>query len=529
MAIVSVDGLGAVGVLPDLLPHRLPPNAWSACRNMRFEHGEATRVGGYQLMTELTGEVIWALPVQFGDFAYWITTSTNKIYAWDGTTNAEITPTSGPVPGSIDDLWNGGVFAGIAVLNNGAGIPLYWVPNTARAAQLTNWPTTWRAQVIRPYKNQLIAMNLIENGVPYPNKYAWSDTAEPGALPTWDVADPASQAGFDVLEETQGVIIDGEPLRDYFVLYKDDSCFLLQYVGGQFVVVNRMLLKTRGMLAQRCAKEFYGRHFVVSNGDVFVHDGQTAQSVADAKVRREIFDKIDNQFLEGTFVAPNYQRDEMWVCYNTNGSRGPNKAAIWNWTDNTWGFRELPEASHIAYGVLPSVVQELWSTATGTWETDTLTWSQRLYNPADRQLVMLTRGPGLSPSATLTPSGTLTPSAGASGLYAMDIGMNFTGVDGSALLERVGLKPEKGNGVFMLRAAYPRGDGGQIGVQFGSHDSPQSPVTWGDSTTFELGAASDKIDARITGRYLAVRITAVDANALRLEGMDLDIVKVGSR
>lgn len=311
MTIASVEDIGAVGVITDQQSNKLPFNAWSSVKNARFENNEAKRVGGYSQLEVIDGAVIWALPLQYGDYAYWITCSTEKIYAWDGNTNTDITRGTGDMTGGVDDQWNGGIFAGIAVMNNGIDIPQYWAPGTSNAADLIDWDSTWQAQVIRPYKNMLIAMDMTENGTRYPTKYRWSNIADPGSIPDWDETDPANQAGSDVIEETQGFIVDGEALRDSFILYKEDSFFQLQFIGGEFVIANRMILKTRGLLAQRCVKEFYGKHFVVSNGDIFVHDGQNAESVVDGRVRRKIFDEIDSTNYKKSFVTTNWINNEL--------------------------------------------------------------------------------------------------------------------------------------------------------------------------------------------------------------------------
>jgi len=524
--IVSVDALGQYGIITDQHAHKLPSNAWTSGKNVRFENGEVKRVAGYDSLAAFPALARWTLPVQSGNDIYWLICADETIYYWDGTSSIEI----GQVYGSDAALWNGGVFGGIAVFNNGIDDPQYWVPSSDPVSTLTNWPTNWKARVIRPYKNLLIAMDMTIDGERYQTQYIWSDVADPGALPDWDLDTPSSSSGSDVLEETQGAIIDGEPLRDYFVVYKEDATFILQFIGGQFVITNRMVLKTRGILTQRCAKEAYGKHYVLSNGDIFVHDGQNAESIADGRIRREVFDNIDPDNYVNSYVAPNFINDEMWFCYPEIGNTYPNKAAIYNWKDKTWGFRDLPNASHIAYGVLPSTESRTIDSLTFSIDSWTDSIDQRLYNPADRKNVMLAPdSEGLTPAADLTPSASLEPSEGSSSLYSVDDGWEFSGTAAECYVERRGLKPEKGDGVFHLRAIYPRGEGGEMTIRVGKQDSPSASVSWASTHTYTPGSTSDKVDTRVTGRYFAIEVRFPESGPGELQGIDFDIVKAGTR
>lgn len=529
MTIMVVDDLGAIGVLADVQAHRIPPNAWSDAINMRFEHGEAKRVPGYSQIATVDGQGMWAIPFQTATQIYWIIPSKAAIYVWDGSAVTDITRTAGSYAGTLLNLWNGGLFAGVAVLNNGIDVPQYWVDTLSNADALPNWDTEWRANVVRVFGNQLIAMGMTERGTYYPTKYRWSDIAEPGSLPDWDVL-PTNQAGSDFLEETPGAIVDAEPLRDLLMVYKEDASFLLQYVGGQFVVANRMILKTRGALTQRCAKEFYGKHFVASDGDIFVHDGQQAISVCDGSVRRKIFDDMDSDTYTLSYVAPHYSRAEMWFCYPSTGNYWPNKAAVWNFIDSTWSFRDLPNASHIAFGVLPTNVQPVIDDLTEVIDSYTYSFDQRTYNPSDRQLVMVQPNTdALYPAISLFPADDLYPSDGTTLFNLLENTWEYNGAAVNAKLIRRGIKLEKGDGVFMMRALYPRGQGGALSIRVGTQDSPDSTVIWKTPVSFTPGGSQDKVNVRATSRYFALEVTFPTSEPGMLYGLDIDYVRVGSR
>ena len=59
----------------------------------------------------------------------------------------------------------------------------------------------------------------------------------------------------------------------------------------------------------------------------------------------------------------------------------PKSAAIWNWKDDTWTFRELSDTRYIASGVgIPTVTP--WSGLSGTWATLDTTWQPYWNGPA---------------------------------------------------------------------------------------------------------------------------------------------------
>ena len=52
MAIIPVDNLGQVGIVKDIAPFQLPPNAWSDGNNIRVEHGAIIKSPGYSSVIE---------------------------------------------------------------------------------------------------------------------------------------------------------------------------------------------------------------------------------------------------------------------------------------------------------------------------------------------------------------------------------------------------------------------------------------------------------------------------------------------
>ena len=79
------------------------------------------------------------------------------------------------------------------------------------------------------------------------------------------------------------------------------------------------------------------------------------------KMRRTIYDELNGDNYQKCFVAADYIRNEMLACYPAGSSTVVNKALIWNWVENTFSLRDLPDVSHISSGILEITTGSKWS------------------------------------------------------------------------------------------------------------------------------------------------------------------------
>ena len=78
----------------------------------------------------------------------------------------------------------------------------------------------------------------------------------------------------------------------------------------------------------------------------------------------------------------------MWISYPSLGSQFCNKALIYNYVDNSFTFRDLPDIYHIGPGIVdPGATSNTWNTQTGTWTTTAGTYGDRLFNPTERSIL----------------------------------------------------------------------------------------------------------------------------------------------
>jgi hypothetical protein len=76
------------------------------------------------------------------------------------------------------------------------------------------------------------------------------------------------------------------PLRDSLMIYKEFNTWIAEYVGGQDIFSFRQVFSQIGMLTENCAITFGSNQLVLTDNDLVLHDGNSAQSIADKRTRR---------------------------------------------------------------------------------------------------------------------------------------------------------------------------------------------------------------------------------------------------
>jgi hypothetical protein len=84
----------------------------------------------------------------------------------------------------------------------------------------------------------------------------------------------------------------------------------------------------------------------------------------------------------------------------------------------------------------------------------------------------------------------------------------------------------------MARAILPLSDTADTGISYqiagGKHDTSGQLVAWGPYTSYNP-KTQYKVDARLSGRYLALRFKMPTTNDFSISGIDIDVVVTGRR
>ena len=532
MTLVPIENVGEKGIVKDINAWSLPPNWFTDGNNVRAEHGAIQKSPGYlEVMSSCPIDPYYITNLQIGGSNYWIVGGLTKIYVHNGSAWTDITRSSGDYSATAAENWTSTVLGGILIMTNGYDDPQFWalssgVPSTGtRMADLTNWPASTECNSIRAYRSFLIALNVKKSSVPYTRLVKWSSQAATQTVPgSWDETSATVDTGEISLDDSRGAIMDGLPLGDNFFIYKEDSVYAMSFVGTPFIFAFKQVSPSVGALAKNCIAEFDGGHFIFGNGDLYINNGQRIQSILPHRMRDDLFNNINGDEVSKSFVVADYNNTEMWACYvsATNAvSAQCDKALVWNWTNNTFTERDLPNLGMIGYGTEGDpLAPGSWSVATTTWATDTLNWNQSattsFFNQAGKTLVFA------SPTDTK--------------LYRHGSGNKEDTSNMTSYIERTGLTiDESGQSnpamVKRVTAIYPKmsvSSSNTVNVYVGHQMSTEEAITWEGPTTFNPDTQS-KVSFRVTGKYIGVKFESTSDATWRLDGYALDIKNAGAR
>jgi len=533
MALIPVNNVGEVGIVKDINPWELPPNVWSDGNNVRSEHGAITKSPGYaEVMATCPIVPLYITNLNTAADNYWIIGGTAAIHVFkeSNTTWYNITGTSGPYSATAEENWTSTVLGGILIMTNGFDDPQFWAltngePSTSTVmADLTAWPADTECKSMRAFRSFLVALNVNDSSgvsdVGYSRLVKWSTEAATQTLPSsWDETSATVDAGTYELADTRGAILDGLPLRDTFMIYKDDSIYSMTYVGTPFIFAFRQLSPSVGALTKNCVAEFDGGHFFFGNGDIYINDGQKVTSILPHKIRDYVFDFIDGAQYKKSFVVADYGNTEMWACFPTaeNTSDQCNKAVVWNWTNKAFTLRDLPNLSHIGYGSIADPNSfTTWAAATGiTWSAALGAWSAT-WSTVENVLVM----------ASLTDTK----------IYRNASGNQEDTTDMTSYIERTGMAmgaqgQEDRTSVKRIKAIWPRMEvsgANTVNVYVGTQMSTEEGVTWTSAYTFNPDSES-KVSCRASGKLYGVKFESTGDFDWRLDGYDIELDDAGRR
>ncbi|WXH65943.1 virion structural protein [Salmonella phage SeKF_80] len=579
MTIMRLRSVGNTGVTTDIPAYDLKPSDWSWANNVRFQANRVQKIGGAK------ASLTRAMPKQhpLGVVQRPLTEAllygtynpvTKKGELWEASGNTH-TKVSKKVSGAFVDYnatpqygWDYTTLSNTIIFNTRLSDPQGIKPGQANFSDLPNWGYPngkvvdgeyvpdgpyrgWKANRIRAFKNYLLCMGIWEDGIEYPQRVRWSSSAMVGELPAnWFQNLDTLDGGFNDLTDSLSHIIDGRPLRDSFVVYTNRDTFIMDYVGGTMVFNFRKIFSDSGMLAPNCCVEFEGKHFVISEDDIFVHNGSTRQSVATGRVKDYLMGQISQNNYDATRVYAYPAKKEIWIAYVSNGntgeSVGPNsekvyacdKAAVWSWQYDTWSFTDLPYVYDIGIGISP--------------ETDTRFWNDEFFVPTPEHPKEYGDYPWEEPEITDDTWEREAQAFTRHVMFGASSHMCFYQLDAGYTWDRWNSTTETTNPVPVVcelqraaldfdeqepdisyhkwwRAVYPQmGGEGTVRFYIGGSNSPNGEPTWDSWQDFDIENDS-KVDCFSNYRYPAIRLLDASEGTWSMVGYDVEYFREGNR
>jgi hypothetical protein len=427
-------------------------------------------------------------------------------------------------------VWNGLVFGGIPILNNGSDVPQTWIGAQSLSLKLValpNWPTTMKAKIIRSFGSYLIAFNITDTTMSpniLPHLVQWSNPAAPGSVPTsWAYGDPVTEGGRkDLPDVNSGEILEARQLGSTMFIYKERSIWKMSYIGGQYIYQFDTFLEDVGILAARCVcMDITGtQHVVVTQDDIIIHNGNAVKSILTDRQRITLFNAINREKAHTSFIFTNKVKDEVWFCFPEAGRDEPSRALIWNAKNGIGAISYAPGITfrNAALGDLQGVSPETWADGTDAWDVDTGPWSQIF-----KQKIIL-----CAPDFTK--------------FYQLDSGITRDGVTFAPVLVRedLGIVGQKRNGEMindfkqmkMVDSVWPKAEGAPIRLRIGFRETVKGPLTWQDYTTFVPETdlwVNTIVNENLPGcgKAVSIEFSALTAATWRLDGYSMNIEVVG--
>jgi hypothetical protein len=527
--------LDKYGVITDRDPYNLPPSAFSFASNVRFGSG---KVESGPVFRSVSASLAQSEPRFAGSNnptsgvnQVFIGYKNGRIYRYSGSeTNYSI---AGYVDNTVEATWSETNLADVYYVNREDHVPWYITSSASLFTALASgWDSTWRCRLLRACGGALVALNVTKGATNYPTMVKTSAIPTSGTVPSsWDHTTPSTNATENILSEMKSPIIDADPLGSSLFIYGTKEGWEM-IPDGSFDVFKTYKRFDKGAINANCSKEVNGKAYVFGPDDIWAHDGVSAVSICEERVKRFIFDNLDtarsNQCFVEYFPALNelrfhYVSGDGYVAFPSVSS-GCNRCAVFSLTNNTWTFDDLPLVYDACEGLL-SATSLTYASVVGTYETFGGTYASLETTSARKSFLYV----GVE-NATFSL---------AASLYAFDrYGAGSTAsfsVDENAtadrLLERQGIDLDELEadleGYKTISSAYPQGrvDEGAASLQFafGSSDYFGTDAVFGDYQTYD-NTENYKVDPNVAGRWLAMRVLHEDYRNFKLSGIDFDIV-----
>lgn len=440
------------------------------------------------------------------------------------------------VPGPGPRAYTATFLGDVVYINRPGAPPAYLGPAGTQFAALPGWDATWSCRSLRAFGNYLVALNVTKGAAMLDNLVKWSDLTLAGLPPgSWNADDPTTSAGENPLEQLSTPIVDGAPMRSYFVIYSENEIWSMEPIDNIDIFYFRRLFGDGGMIAPNCVAEVNGLHYVFGQNDIYVHDGVLKRSIIDGRNRNRVFNYLNLSQSESFFVSYFAPLNQVWFAYSTahpdaayTGMGLCNEAAVYDVVADTWSFIDLPNVGAASTTLLAAGMT--YATAAATYESVGGTYFTLDGSP-ETNIVAVSQSGGTGTNL-ITQNRLLAYDFYSRGLLAfpylaeasMPPTLQRTGLD----LDQIGADITTAKLVRRLYPFVETFDGEPLQMAVGGQMLQSGPLTWSNTVTFDP-TSQYKIDLMQGGRYLAFQVSSVQPSDFSISGFDVDVVQNGSR
>lgn len=542
--VLPIRGLGTKGIIRDIEPYNLPPDAFSNGNNVRFNDGSVRRAPAFRVIDDAVGAsphyMLGVRPADGSDFLL-LAEDDGSMYRWRLNTSTDLTPAGFTPVTAAQTRFTGTYLDQVAFINRETDVPYALLTAGTEMVPLTNygWDSSWRCKALRAFRDSLVAISMQESGQSVPGRIRISDAVDGSALPpaSWDATDQTTLAFSAELPDIKGTLLDGLALRDDFYVYSTAEVWRVSPLGGRLLYQIKKVFSDRGILDTDLVVEVNGTHFVVGENDIYMHDGTSVRSIVDGSNRDAIFNTMKKDLKKRFWLHHDTIRDEVMFAYIADDADAgytettfPNRYASYDLENGTWSFGDLPNVSTAA--TIIYIPGKTWNEWNETWDTAGGTWNSAV-DQARTAVLMASR----------------TDSANnivGNMIYAYDEitdgSLVFAPLDTSVILpafvERISYDLDtvghRLRDYIRIQRMYPQarvfGEDVSLSFRVGAQLTPQGL----DDGPFQSEVLFDprtqyKIDFRKGGRYVSIRVQMDEPSDFLFSGVDLQYTVTGRR
>ena len=282
--------------------------------------------------------------------------------------------------------------------------------------------------------------------------------------------------------------------RGAVMVWTDTALYQMQFIGAPLTFGFKQIGSNCGAVGINAAVDVSGTSFWMSDDSFFMFDGSVKK--IPCSVQDHVFDNINPNAKQDVFCAANSDFNEVMWFYPSANSTQIDKMVAYNYAENLWYVGTLSRSSWADSGVYDNPYAAEFEATDTTATISTIT--------------------GLK--------------AGRTFVYLHETGSND---DGAAMLNHIesgDIDIADGDNFMSVSRFIPdfKNQAGTVDVTLKTRPYPSGTQT--SHGSFDVDTSTTKVDTRIRGRQVAVRVSsdAVDDN-WRYGTMRLDIKPDGMR
>jgi hypothetical protein len=282
--------------------------------------------------------------------------------------------------------------------------------------------------------------------------------------------------------------------RGAVMIWTDTALYQMQFIGAPLTFGFKQIGSNCGAVGINAAVDVSGTSFWMSDDSFFLYDG--AVKKIPCTVQDHVFDNINPNARQDVFCAANSDFNEVMWFYPSANSTQIDKMVAYNYAENLWYVGTLARSSWADSGVYDNPYAAEFDASDTTASISTIT--------------------GLK--------------AGRTFVYLHETGSNDDGAAMSNHIESGDIDIADGDNFMSVSRFIPdfKNQTGTVDVVLKTRPYPSGSQT--SHGSFDVTTSTKKVDTRIRGRQVAVRVSsdAVDDN-WRYGTMRLDIKPDGMR